>query len=349
MSHLSQMVGIVGLHFFVSSAVGMALAAAFIRGLTRRHRTTVGNFWVDTIRTCFGVMIPITFVFALVFMSQGVIQNFHASRSVTTAAVQSVDAKGNPVATQSVPGGPIASMVSIEALGDNGGGAFNANMAHPFQNPNGITNVLFLWLSERGDTLGAGDDHDLAFFQRRPYPFGADPQDPGPGVAESGDDPSFVAREGDRLVALLDESHRQEGDADLLRGRQEHAISRLSGARLVSRARPIKPSFPVSMGWTTTTSPMLASARAAILRATERMLSGPSWDSVAYCCTTMPRRPAERSTVWPGAGMSGQGRNAPGEAIAVSCCVLGRLRSVVVITLRSPVAVVVRGGHRAAR
>jgi K+-transporting ATPase ATPase A chain len=146
MSHLSQMLGIVGLHFFVSSAVGMALAAAFIRGLTRRRRTTVGNFWVDTIRTCFGVMIPITFVFALVFMSQGVIQNFHASKSVTTAAVQSVDAKGNPVATQSVPGGPIASMVSIEALGDNGGGAFNANMAHPFQNPNGITNVLFLWL-----------------------------------------------------------------------------------------------------------------------------------------------------------------------------------------------------------
>jgi K+-transporting ATPase ATPase A chain len=75
-----------------------------------------------------------------------VIQNFHASKQVTTAAVQSVDAKGNPVATQSVPGGPIASAVSIEALGDNGGGAFNANMSHPFQNPNGITNVLFLWL-----------------------------------------------------------------------------------------------------------------------------------------------------------------------------------------------------------
>jgi K+-transporting ATPase ATPase A chain len=145
LSHLSQMFALVW-HQFISAAVGMALAAAFIRALVRRGKTTLGNFWVDTIRSTTRILLPISFVFALVFMSQGVIQNFHAKTTVQTVATQSVDTKGNAVATQSVPGGPVASMVPIEGLGDNGGGFFNANGAHPYQIPNPVSSILYIWL-----------------------------------------------------------------------------------------------------------------------------------------------------------------------------------------------------------
>jgi K+-transporting ATPase ATPase A chain len=145
MSNLSQMFALVW-HQFISAAVGMALAVAFIRGLTRRGRTTIGNFWVDTVRSTLTILLPVTFVLALVFMSQGVVQNLHARTTVTTVAVQSVDSKGAAVTTQSIPNGPVASMVPIEALGDNGGGFFNANASHPYENPNSITNVLIIWL-----------------------------------------------------------------------------------------------------------------------------------------------------------------------------------------------------------
>jgi K+-transporting ATPase ATPase A chain len=145
LSHLSQMFGLVW-HQFISAAIGMALAAAFIRGVIRRGRTTLGSFWVDLVRSTVRILLPISFVFALVFMSQGVIQNFTANKSVQTVAVQTVDAKGHSIATQSIPGGPVASMVPIEALGDNGGGFFNANGAHPFENPNPVTAVLLIWL-----------------------------------------------------------------------------------------------------------------------------------------------------------------------------------------------------------
>jgi K+-transporting ATPase ATPase A chain len=145
LSHLSQMFALVW-HQFISAAVGMALAAAFIRALVRRGRTTLGNFWVDTIRSTTRVLLPISFVAALVFMSQGAIQNFHASQTVQTVAVQSVDAKGNVTQTQSVPQGPVASMVPIEGLGDNGGGFFNANGSHPFQIPNPVSSVFYIWL-----------------------------------------------------------------------------------------------------------------------------------------------------------------------------------------------------------
>src|SRR4029077_6305207 len=145
MSHLSQMFALVW-HQFISAAVGMALAAAFIRALVRRGRTTLGNFWVDTIRSTTRILLPISFVAALVFMSQGTIQNFDAGKSVQTVAVQSVDAKGNVTATQTVPGGPVASMVPIEGLGDNGGGFFNANGAHPYQIPNPVSSVAYIWL-----------------------------------------------------------------------------------------------------------------------------------------------------------------------------------------------------------
>ena len=145
MSHLSQMLGLVW-HQFISAAVGMALAAAFIRALVRRGQTTLGNFWVDTIRSSLRILLPISFVFAFIFMSQGTIENFHAIKSANTVAVQSVDAKGATTASQSIPGGPVASMLPIEGLGDNGGGFFNANGAHPFQMPNPIVAVLYLWL-----------------------------------------------------------------------------------------------------------------------------------------------------------------------------------------------------------
>src|SRR5580704_7766336 len=145
MSQFSQMFALV-IHLVASAAVGMALAAAFIRGLTRRGKTTLGNFWVDTIRSTLGILIPITFVLAFVFMSQGVIQNFHAQKSVNTVATQSVTAKGAAVQTQAIPGGPVATWIPIEALGDNGGGYFNANGAHPLENPSPVTNVLIMWL-----------------------------------------------------------------------------------------------------------------------------------------------------------------------------------------------------------
>ncbi len=144
MSQLSQMLGLVW-HQFISGAVGMALAAAFIRALVRRRQTTLGNFWVDTVRTCTRILIPICFVFAVVFMSQGVIQNFHASTKVDTVAAQATHDPSSAL-IQEVPGGPVASMVPIEALGDNGGGYFDANFGHPSENPNGLTNVLILWL-----------------------------------------------------------------------------------------------------------------------------------------------------------------------------------------------------------
>jgi potassium-transporting ATPase potassium-binding subunit len=145
MSHFSQMFGLM-VKQFVSAAVGMALAAAFIRALVRKRRTTLGNFWVDTIRSITRILLPISFVFAIVFLSQGAIQNFDANKTVSTVAVQSVDANGHAVKTQTLPGGPVASFVPIEGLGDNGGGFFNANGAHTYQLPNALSSVLYIWL-----------------------------------------------------------------------------------------------------------------------------------------------------------------------------------------------------------
>jgi potassium-transporting ATPase potassium-binding subunit len=144
MSQLSQMLGLVW-HQFISAAVGMALAAAFIRCLIRRKRNTMGNFWVDTIRSCTRVLIPLSFVFAIVLLSQGVIQNFSAQTTVTTVAAQATHSSSASL-IQHLPGGPVASMVPIEALGDNGGGYFGANFGHPLENPNGLTNILSLWM-----------------------------------------------------------------------------------------------------------------------------------------------------------------------------------------------------------
>ena len=135
MSHLTQMAGL-ALHNFLSAACGAAVAVALIRGLIRRRSSTIGNFWVDLTRTTTRVLLPLAFVGAMALVSQGVVQNFHATRTVATV-------EG---ATQSIPGGPIGSQESIKNLGENGGGPYNANAAHPFENPNPITNLLILWL-----------------------------------------------------------------------------------------------------------------------------------------------------------------------------------------------------------
>jgi K+-transporting ATPase ATPase A chain len=114
--------------------------------MIRRRQTTLGSFWVDMVRSITRVLLPISFVFAMVLMSQGVIQNFHAQHSVQTVAVQQVDTKGQATSAQTVPGGPVASMTTIELLGNNGGGYLNANLAHPYENPNPVTSLLLYWL-----------------------------------------------------------------------------------------------------------------------------------------------------------------------------------------------------------
>ena len=131
MSHLTQMVGL-AVQNFVSAAVGMAVAIALVRGLVRRRSATIGNFWVDLTRTVTRVLVPLAFVAALIFVSQGVVQNLSGGTEVTT-----LDG-----AAQVIPGGPVASQEAIKELGTNGGGFYNANSAHPFENPNGVTNLL---------------------------------------------------------------------------------------------------------------------------------------------------------------------------------------------------------------
>jgi potassium-transporting ATPase potassium-binding subunit len=133
MSYLTQMLGLT-FHQFVSAATGIALAVALIRGLTRRSSQTLGNFWVDLIRCILYVLLPISLVGALVYVSQGMIQNFNAYTVVHT-----LDGT-----TQIIAQGPVASMEIIKNLGTNGGGFFNTNSAHPFENPNAFTNLLIM-------------------------------------------------------------------------------------------------------------------------------------------------------------------------------------------------------------
>ena len=134
MSYLSQMLGLV-MHNFLSAATGIALAIALIRGLARRSASTIGNFYVDTTRSILYILLPISILGAIILMSQGVIQNFD---QYTTAHTLSG-------ATQTIAQGPFASQEIIKNLGNNGGGPFNANSAHPFENPNGFTNAFTIW------------------------------------------------------------------------------------------------------------------------------------------------------------------------------------------------------------
>ncbi len=134
MSHLSQMAGLT-VQNFVSASAGMAVLVALIRGLARRRATTVGNFWVDLTRGVTRILLPLSFVVAVVLVSQGVIQSLHGFRVVETL-------QG---ATQAIPGGPAASQVAIKQLGTNGGGFFDMNSAHPFENPTAFTNLVEMW------------------------------------------------------------------------------------------------------------------------------------------------------------------------------------------------------------
>ncbi|HYJ69208.1 MAG TPA: potassium-transporting ATPase subunit KdpA [Nocardioidaceae bacterium] len=134
MSHPTQMVGLT-VQNFVSAAAGMAVMAALIRGLARRRAGTLGNFWVDLTRSIVRILIPLAFLVAIVLVSQGVIQNFSGNSTVTTV-------EG---ASQVIPGGPAASQVSIKQLGTNGGGFFNTNSAHPFENSTPFNNILEIW------------------------------------------------------------------------------------------------------------------------------------------------------------------------------------------------------------
>ncbi|MDX3239267.1 potassium-transporting ATPase subunit KdpA [Streptomyces sp. ME03-5709C] len=135
MGHLVQMAGL-AVQNFVSAAVGIAVVAALIRGFTRKQTDRVGNFWVDLTRITVRVLLPLAFVFALVLVAGGVVQNFHGVESISTLIGDH----------QSLTGGPVASQEVIKELGTNGGGFYNANSAHPFENPNAFTNLLEIYL-----------------------------------------------------------------------------------------------------------------------------------------------------------------------------------------------------------
>jgi potassium-transporting ATPase potassium-binding subunit len=134
LSHLTQMTGL-SVQQFVSAAAGMAVMAALIRGLSRAGQRTIGNFWVDLVRTTIRILVPIAFVFAIVLVATGVIQNTHGFTEVHTLAG----------ATQKIPGGPNASMESIKQIGTNGGDFFSVNSAHPFSNPTKFSDFLELY------------------------------------------------------------------------------------------------------------------------------------------------------------------------------------------------------------
>jgi potassium-transporting ATPase potassium-binding subunit len=148
MSYLTQMFGL-ATHNFWSAAVGMALAIAFIRGIARREMKTLGNFWVDLTRGTLWVLVPMCLVYALALVSQGVIQNFKPYDTATLLEKQSITAPGPDgkpattiVTTQTIGQGPVASQEAIKMLGTNGGGFFNANSAHPFENPTPFSNLM---------------------------------------------------------------------------------------------------------------------------------------------------------------------------------------------------------------
>ena len=160
MSYFSQMVAL-AIHNFFSAAVGIAVAAALVRGIARHTAQTIGNFWVDLTRIMYYLLLPICTIYAVFLVSQGMIQNFKPyttanlieSQTISVAKTDAngkpvVDAKGNPVmenqtlATQTIVQGPMASQIAIKMLGTNGGGYTNANAAYPFENPTPFSNFI---------------------------------------------------------------------------------------------------------------------------------------------------------------------------------------------------------------
>src|ERR1700732_3148644 len=148
MSYLTQMLTL-AYHNFFSAAVGIALAIALVRGISRRESKTLGNFWVDTTRASLWVLLPGCLIYALLLVSQGVVQNFRPydqaklvqPQNVTTTSTDG-KATTQTVTSQSIAQGPAASQEAIKMLGTNGGGFFNANSAHPFENPTPLSNLM---------------------------------------------------------------------------------------------------------------------------------------------------------------------------------------------------------------
>jgi len=160
MSHLTQMAGLT-VQNFLSAATGIAVAVALVRGFARHGARGIGNFWIDIVRSSLYLLLPLSLILALLLAGQGVIQNLDAFKDATlietlhfdkplTDARGDVlkDASGNPITepaatrTQTIPMGPVASQESIKEIGTNGGGFYNANSAHPFENPSALTNAL---------------------------------------------------------------------------------------------------------------------------------------------------------------------------------------------------------------
>jgi K+-transporting ATPase ATPase A chain len=160
LSYFSQMVGLV-FHNFVSAATGVVVAAALVRGIARHAAKTIGHFWVDLVRVNLYLLLPICVLYALFLVSQGMIQNFKGYETVQlvepftmqvprkhATGQEMKDDKGNPVMedqkveTQTIPQGPVASQVAIKMLGTNGGGFFNANASHPYENPTPLSNFI---------------------------------------------------------------------------------------------------------------------------------------------------------------------------------------------------------------
>jgi potassium-transporting ATPase potassium-binding subunit len=140
MSYLTQMLGL-GVQNFLSAATGLAVLAAFIRGFTRKNALVIGNFWVDLTRSTLYILLPLSFVLALLLVSQGTVQTFMGHRSVPLLDGTS-DADGNPVTLQDIAVGPVASQIAIKQLGTNGGGFYNVNSAHPIENPTPLSNFF---------------------------------------------------------------------------------------------------------------------------------------------------------------------------------------------------------------
>jgi potassium-transporting ATPase potassium-binding subunit len=148
MSYFTQMAGL-AYHNFTSAAVGMAMAIAVIRGVARKESKTIGNFWVDTTRSLLWILLPLCIVGALVLVSQGVVQNLHPYTQASVVEPQTIEKQAadgtksqDAVTTQVIAQGPVASQEAIKMLGTNGGGFFNANSAHPFEDPTPLANLL---------------------------------------------------------------------------------------------------------------------------------------------------------------------------------------------------------------
>src|SRR4249920_2939962 len=166
MSYLTQMAGL-AYHNFVSAATGIALAIAFIRGIAQKEKDTIGNFWVDLVRCSLWVLLPFCVVGALALVSQGVVQNLRPYDKASVVDPQTVtapDAAGKPLTTvvseQVIAQGPVASQEIIKEFGTNGGGFFNANSAHPFENPTPLSNffeMFCIFAISAGLTFTLGD------------------------------------------------------------------------------------------------------------------------------------------------------------------------------------------------